>query len=67
MPQYSPMGQYNLTSTQVDLIVYALYNVELTDSEDNERRKIFKALQSSILDPSPYNPDEDPYAHYCDI
>jgi len=67
MPAFSPMGRYNLTITQVDLILYALGKVELTPTEDNERRKIINEFYTYRLDPSPYNPAEDPYAYYCDI
>ena len=67
MPAYSPMGEYKLTSTQVDLILYCLeYITGLTPEEDNERRKIVEALQGSVT-PFDYNPEEDPYERYCDI
>ncbi len=67
MPAFSPMGQYNLTITQIDLILYALNQVEMTPEEDNERRKIAEEFYCSKLDPNPYHPEEDPYANYCDI
>ena len=67
MPSFSPMGRYNLTVTQVDLILYALKNIELTPEEDNERRKIVEEFYTYRLDPQTYNPEEDPYANYCDI
>ena len=65
MPAFSSMGNYNLTQTQIDLILYALNKVEMSTLEDNERRKIIDTLQGS--EPYPYNPEEDPYANYCDI
>lgn len=67
MPSFSPMSEYKLTSTQVDLILFALGNVELSPTEDDERRKIYDALQSCSYLPGPYIPEEDPYESYCDI
>ena len=68
MPAHSNMGQYRLTDIQVDLILHCLdYCRNLTIEEDNERRKIVESLQSGILSPPLCNPQEDPYANYCDI
>ena len=68
MPQHSVRGEYRLTSTQVDLIIWALNNVSgLSVEEDNEKRRIMDELESTNFIPGPYNPDEDPYANYCDI
>ncbi len=67
MPAFTPKGGYNLTMTQVDLILYALNAIEMTDAEDNERRKIAEEFYCANLDPLPYSPYEDPYANYCDI
>ena len=69
MPAYSPMGEYKLTSTQVDLILYCLeYTTGLTIEEDNERRKIVEALEDTLA-PFKYNSEDDPYESYftCDI
>lgn len=66
MPRYTPMNEYRLTSTQVDLIIYCLdYATGLTIDEDNEKRKIMDIL--SHYEPGPYIPSEDPYESYCDI
>lgn len=66
MPAFSPKGTYQLTSTQVDLILYCLeYASNLTVEEDNERRRISEVLETTA--PLPYNPKEDPYEAYCDI
>ena len=66
MPAYSPKGTYELTSTQVDLILYCLeFTSNLTIGEDNERRKIVDELTS--FSPLPYNASDDPYEAYCDI
>ena len=66
MPAFSPKGTYELTSTQVDLILYCLECASnLTIDEDNERRKIVDILCSTS--PFPYNASEDPYEAYCDI
>ena len=65
MPSFSPMSEYKLTSTQVDLIVYALYNVELTPAEDDERRKIYQALETCNYTPGPFKP-QPPYDNLCD-
>ncbi len=65
MPAHSNMGQYRLTDIQVDLILHCLkYTRNLTNEEDNERRKIVESLQEGILSPQTY---EDPYANFCDI
>lgn len=66
MPSFSPMGDYSLTSTQVDLILYALNSVELSTTEDNERRKIFEALDRNNYVPGPFI-EESPYNSLCDI
>lgn len=66
MPAFSPMGEFKLTSTQIDLIVYALENVELTPIEDDERRKIFHALDRTTFIPGPFKP-QAPYDNLCDI
>ena len=68
MPAYSNMGQYRLTDLQVDLILHCLdYCRNLTLEEDEERWKIVESLQSGIPSPPMFNPEEDPYANYCDI
>ena len=68
MPAFSPKNSYELTSTQVDLILYCLeYSTGLTIDEDNERRKIYNALESGSSLPGQYNPEEDPYENLCDI
>ena len=66
MPAFSPMGEFKLTSTQIDLIVYALENVELTPIEDDERRKIFHALDRTTFIPGPFKA-QPPYDNLCDI
>ena len=66
MPAFSPMGEYNLTSTQIDLIVYALNSVELSPIEDDERRKIFQALDCTTYIPGPFK-QQEPYDNLCDI
>ena len=66
MPAFSPMGEYKLTATQVDLIVYALKNVELSSLEDDERRKVFQALDHCGYVPGPFI-SEAPYNNLCDI
>lgn len=66
MPAFSPMGEFRLTSTQIDLIVYALENVELTPIEDDERRKVFQALDRTTYVPGPFVPSA-PYDTPCDI
>jgi len=63
MPAFTPMSGYNLTPIQIDLILYALNQVELNDVEDNERRKIADVFYTA----EPTNYSEDPYANYCDI
>lgn len=66
MPSFSPMGKYQLTSTQVDLILHCLeYTQDLTTEEDNERRRIVEVLNTFTALPS-VSP-EDPYANICDI
>ena len=69
MPAHSNMAQYRLTDLQVDLILHCLdYCRNLTVEEDNERRRIVKALHSGKLLPQTYDYSrEDPYANYCDI
>ena len=69
MPAHSNMAQYRLTDLQVDLILHSLEKCEnLTTEEDNERRRIVKALHSGMLLPQTYDySSEDPYAFYCDI
>jgi len=66
MPAFSPMGKYNLTSTQVDLILYALSNVELTPLEDDERRKIIDSFYHCGYTTTPSGLEE-PYTNLCDI
>ena len=68
MPQYAPMGEYHLTSTQVDLIIWALNNMpDLSVEEDNERRRIMDELRSVHFIPGPFIPQsEDPYTDLCD-
>ena len=66
MPAFSPMGEFKLTSTQIDLIVYALNNVELSPIEDDERRKVFQALDRTTYVPGPFTPPA-PYDNLCDI
>lgn len=68
MPTHSNMGRYKLTDIQVDLILHSLeYCRNLTIEEDNERRKIVKALNSGTLLPQTYCFSDDPYANLCDI
>jgi hypothetical protein len=67
MPSFTPMGNYNLTITQIDLILYALNQVEMNQEEDNERRKIAEVFYTASVEPNNYPPD--PYLeHYytCD-
>ena len=66
MPAFSHMSEYKLTATQVDLIVYALNNIELTPLEDDERRKVFQALERTTYVPGPFKP-QPPYDNLCDI
>jgi hypothetical protein len=66
MPAFTPKGGYNLTITQVDLILYALNAIEMNDAEDNERRKIAEEFYNASDNTEP-NYNEDPYANYCDI
>ena len=66
MPAFTPRGGYNLTITQVDLILYALNAIEMNDAEDNERRKIAAEFYNASDNTEP-NYTEDPYANYCDI
>ena len=68
MPAFSPKGQYTLTSTQIDLIIYALNRLEdITVEEDNERGKIMKSFKVDRSFMTSINDYEDPYAYYCDI
>lgn len=48
MPSFSPMGTYNLTAVQVDLILYCLDMSDrfLTIQESNEKRKILESLHA---------------------
>lgn len=68
MPSFSPYGRYQLTSTQVDLILHCLdYCSNLTIEEDNEKRKIVEQFNNSFAETDPY--PSDPYQdHYytCD-
>ena len=67
MPAFSPMGEYRLTSTQVDLIIYALNNTQgMCREEDNERRKILEEFQSTRYFSNPL-PKPPPYDNLCDI
>ena len=68
MPQFAPMGKYNLTATQVDLIVWALSNMPgLTVEEDNEKRRIMDELKTVHFIPGPFIPETDsPYTDLCD-
>lgn len=62
------MHSYKLTSTQVDLIVWALQCApEMTTTEEDERSKIYYALDRANELPPAYCADDDPYAGYCDI
>lgn len=69
MPAHSNLAQYRLTDLQVDLLLHILDQCDdLTTEEDNERRRIVKALQSGMLLPQAYDYSrEDPYANFCDI
>ena len=60
------MDGYDLTDEQIDLILRALNQVELTPEEVIERDKIAEEFHCSKLPPK-YHPNEDPYANYCDI
>ena len=66
MPAFSPMCEFKLTSTQIDLIVYALNNVELSPIEDDERRKVFQALDRTTYIPGPFT-NQARYNNLCDI
>ena len=65
MPSFTPRQTYQLTSTQVDLIIYSLQYMEkvMTHSEQDEASKITEELNSSFAstDPYPHNPEDDYY------
>ena len=65
MPSFAPRQTYQLTSTQVDLILYTLQQMEsrMTNTEQDESRKIVEEFESSFTstDPYSYNLDEDHY------
>ena len=69
MPSFSPLYTYDLTATQVDLIIYTLNKVELNSIEDDERCKIIKALENNKR----LSPNYDPLSEWisdepiCDI
>ena len=67
MPAFSPKSSYELTSTQVDLILYALQNLDVCNrAEDDEKRKIIETLQSFTYIPGPFK-HQAPYDNLCDI
>ena len=65
MPSFTPRQTYQLTSTQVDLILYSLQYMDkvMTHTEQDESRKITEELSSSFMatDPYPHNPEDDLY------
>lgn len=68
MPSFTPQRGYQLTSSQVDLILHCLdYCKNLTIEEDNERRKIVEQLNDSFTETDPY-PSDACQDHYytCD-
>ena len=68
MPAFSPMGEYKLTATQVDLILYCLDHAPgLTIDEDNERRKLYDTFSSCGYVPGPFKTQQPPYDNLCDI
>ena len=65
MPAFTHRQTYQLTSTQVDLILYALQHTEsrMTNTEQDESRKIVEELERGFTntDPYPHNPEDDHY------
>ena len=65
MPSFTPRQTYQLSSVQVDLILYALQHMEsvMSDTEQDESRKIVEELETSFTstDPYPHNPEDDHY------
>lgn len=67
MPAYSSKSSYELTAIQVDLIIYALQNLETCSiTEDDEKRKVIEALNSYDYIPGPFT-ELPPYDNLCDI
>lgn len=68
MPAYSHKRSYDLTDTEVDLILYCLESTSnLTTEEDNSRRRIVETLQEGNLVSAnfdDYDTIDDMYSHY---
>ena len=69
MPAFTPRQMYQLSSTQVDLILYSLQRMEksMTITEQDESRKIIEELNNSFIstDPYPHDPEDECYIS-CD-
>ncbi len=65
MPSFTPRQTYQLSSVQVDLILYALQHMGgvMSDTEQDESRKIVEELETSFTstDPYPHDPEDDHY------